>query len=517
MRYLTILPLAVILSCSVALAAAHPSDRCVELKSVNLSEVEITKAEPVAAGISVPPPYPGAPAIGPLPAHCRVDGVIHRRNGVDGQEFGIGFAVAVPLPDAWNGDFVMQGGGGGNGIVAYPTGANYAGDKPALARGFAVASTDTGHRAKTGPFDFSFMRDQQAYLDFAFLANAQVAALAKQIIAHYYAKPASYSYFVGCSTGGREGMVLSQRYPTVFNGIVAGDPAMRTGLSNLAIAQWIPVAYNRAAPKDDFGKPQIDKFLSDDDRRLFMDALMKQCDAKDGLADGIISDPLGCDFDPDVVACKADQNDNCIASEKVSAIKKAFAGPKNAYGTQVYPGFLYDAGITMKGPVSGLLVLGKNGLFGAYTTATELDVDKAALHASDPLVEPTSTNLSTFSRNGGKLIFFHGDSDPWFSPLDTLQYYKSLAGANGGAEKVAEWSRMFLVPGMAHCGGGPALDRFDMLTAVVNWVEKGTSPDSVIATGQAFPGRSRPLCPYPKHAQYTGTGDTQDAHNFQCQ
>jgi feruloyl esterase len=162
-------------------------------------------------------------------------------------------------------------------------------------------------------------------------------------------------------------------------------------------------------------------------------------------------------------------------------------------------------------------VLGPDGLFGPYTTATEIDVDKLALHASDPLVEPASTNLSTFPLSGGKLIFFHGDSDPWFSPLDTLGYYQSLAPANGGAEKVSEWSRMFLVPGMAHCGGGPSLDHFDMLTAVVNWVEKGIAPDSVVATGAAFPGRSRPLCAYPKHAQYAGTGDSQDARNFQCQ
>jgi pimeloyl-ACP methyl ester carboxylesterase len=507
-----------VIAASAALIAEPQSPgSCADLTNLKLDRVEITKAELVPAGFMVSPPYPGAPSIGPLPAHCRVDGVINRRKGIDGQEFGIGFAIALPEQAAWNGDFMMQGGGGGNGIVAYPTGANYAGEKPALSRGFAVASNDTGHKAKTGPFDFSFMRDQQAYLDFAFLANAEVAGIAKQILAHYYAKPAAFSYFVGCSTGGREGMILSQRYPAVFNGIVSGDPAMRTGLSNLAIAQWIPVAYNQAAPKDASGKPQIDKFLTDRDRTLFMDALMKQCDAKDGVADGMISDPLGCDFDPAALACKPGQTDACIATEKISAIKKAFAGPKNAYGTQVYPGFLYDAGIAMKGSVSGLLALSANGLFGAYTTATELDVDKAALHTSDPLVEPASANLSAFSLNGGKLIFFHGDSDPWFSPLDTLGYYKSLPATNGGPDKLAEWSRIFLVPGMTHCGGGPSLDHFDMLTAVVNWVEKGTAPDSVISTGQAFPGRSRPLCAYPKHAQYTGTGDTQDARNFQCQ
>lgn len=497
-------------------ARAQSPNSCVDLEGLKLEGVEITKAELIEAGKMAPPPFPGAPAIGPLPAHCRVDGMIHRRKGVDGEEFGIGFALALPANDAWNGDFMMQGGGGGNGSVAYPAGANYAGDKPALARGFAVASTDTGHKAKTGGFDFSFMRDQQAYLDFAFLANAEVAGVAKQIIARYYAKPAAYSYFVGCSTGGREGMILSQRYPTVFNGIVSGDPAMRTGLSNLAIAQWIPVAYNEVAPKDASGKPQIEKFLTEDDRKLFMGSLMKQCDAKDGVADGMISDPLGCDFDPATVACRAGQAGPCIAPEKIAAIKKAFAGPKNSYGTQVYPGFLYDTGITATGFAPGLLSLGKSGLFGPYTTATELDVDKAALHASDPLVEPASTNLSTFSGNGGKLIFFHGDSDPWFSPLDTLGYYESLAATNGGADKVAEWSRIFLVPGMAHCGGGPSLDHFDMLSAVVNWVEKGTVPESVIATGGAFPGRSRPLCAYPKHAQYSGSGDIESATNFQC-
>src|SRR5580704_14539682 len=413
--------------CAPLAAQSESADHCASLAGLKIDGVEITKAALVPAGTTVPPPYPGAQGIGPLPAHCLVDGVINRRKGIDGQEFGIGFAVALPQPDAWNGDFMMQGGGGGNGFVTYPTGANYSGDKPALTRGFAVASTDTGHKAKTGPFDFSFMRDQQAYLDFAFLANAQVAAVAKQIITHYYAKPATYSYFIGCSTGGREGMILSQRYPTVFDGIVSGDPAMRTGLSNLAIAQWIPVAYNQAAPKDAAGKPEIDKFLSDDERKLFMDGLMKRCDARDGLADGMISDPLACDFDPAVLACKTGDEKNCIASEKIAAIKKGFAGPKNAYGTQVYPGFLYDTGIAASGPVSGLLALRKNGLFGPYTTATELDVDKATLHASDPLVEPASTNLSTFSGNGGKLIFFHGDSDPWFSPLDTLEYYKSLA------------------------------------------------------------------------------------------
>ena len=267
-----ILSVAITAFCASGLTYAEPADACASLAGLHIDGVEITKAARIPAGAAIPPPFPGAPRYnGALPAHCRVDGVINRRKGAEGQEFGIGFALALPEADAWNGDFMMQGGGGGNGIVADPLGASYSGAKPALVRGFAVASTDSGHKSKTGPFDFSFMRDQQAYLDFAFLANAEVAGVAKRVIAQYYAKPASYSYFVGCSTGGREGMILSQRYPTVFNGIVSGDPAMRTGLSNLAIGKWIPAAYNQAAPKDATGKPIIGKLLTDGERKLFID------------------------------------------------------------------------------------------------------------------------------------------------------------------------------------------------------------------------------------------------------
>ena len=169
---------------SCAPAMAQTTNPCADLVNLKIEGVDITKAAFVPAGATVPPPYPGAPGVGPLSAHCRVDGVINRRKGVGGEEFGIGFAVALPEKDAWNGDFMMQGGGGGNGVVAYPAGASYSSEKPALVRGFAVASTDTGHKAKTGAFDFSFMRDQQAYLDFAYMANAEVAGVAKQIIAH---------------------------------------------------------------------------------------------------------------------------------------------------------------------------------------------------------------------------------------------------------------------------------------------------------------------------------------------
>jgi feruloyl esterase len=493
---------------------AQAANACGNLTSLRIPGVEIVKAEMAPVGNAAPLPQGWPGYTGPLPAHCRVDGVINRRKGADGEEFGIGFAVA--LPEGWNGDFLMQGGGGGNGYVSQPIGSAAAGDKPGLTRGFAVASTDTGHKAKTGPFDFSFMRDEQAMLDFAYLANAEVAGVAKQIIAQYYGKAAAYSYFAGCSTGGREGMILSQRYPTVFNGIISGDPAMDTGFSNLAASRWSVVNWNQIAPKDASGKPITAEAFTDADRKLMHDVLLKQCDAKDGVADGMIFDPMDCDFDPAMVACKAGQSDGCIAPEKAAAIERVFAGPKDLHGDNVYPGFLYDTGITYTAPIPGLLAM-RGGFLGMPVTDTKMDVDKEAAAAAQPLVDSISTNLTTFSANGGKLIFYHGDSDPWFSPLDTLDYYKKMAAANGGLDKVEQWSQIYLVPGMSHCGGGgAALDDFDMLGALANWVEKRTAPESVVATGKAFPGRSRPLCAYPKHAQYRGFGNAEDAANFEC-
>jgi len=495
-----------------ASAFAEEKDSCTSLMDAKVPGVEITKAAHVDAGSTEPIPWNQSRSA-PLPAYCRIEGVMNRRTGVGGEEFGITFALA--MPDKWNGDFLMQGGGGSNGIVLAPLGLNAAGDNPGLIRGFAVASTDTGHKSHRAGFDFGFMRDQQAYLDFAYLANAEVAALAKQLIAQHYGKPAAFSYFSGCSTGGREGMILSQRYPTVFNGIISGDPAMRTGLSNLAIGRWIPIAFNQIAPKDSNGEPIIKQAITDNDRKLIKEALMKKCDAKDGLADGLISDPLACDFDPEMLACKGEKNDSCLAPEKAAAIKRALGGPTTSSGTQVYASFLYDTGITNGLPFRGLLSPGP-GIFGPATTDMAMDVDKEALAAIQPLVDSMSTNLTTFSAHGGKLIFYHGDSDPWFSPLDTFGYYKDMAVANGGFEAVSNWSQFYFVPGMSHCGGGQALDQFDLLGAIVNWVEKGTAPMSVIATGKAFPGRSRPLCAYPKHAHYKGQGDTEDAANFEC-
>jgi hypothetical protein len=497
---------------------AQASNKCADLSKLQIPGVSlvVSKAEWHAAGPAPAQPPPARPFASPLPAYCRLDGKIDQRTGADGKPYAIGFALA--LPDEWSGRFLFQGGGGLNGSVRPPYGANAAGEIPALARGFAVVSTDTGHEG-TGAFDGSFFRDQQASLDFAYVAVGRVALLAKQIIAEYYRKPAERSYFSGCSTGGREAMLMAQRYPTYFDGVVSGAPAMRTGFSGIG-DRWVAVTLNQIAPRDAAGKPIPSQGLSESDKKLIVDGLLNACDAKDGLKDGMIFNTRGCDFDPSALACTGAKTDACLTSQQASALKKAFAGPKDSKGNQVYAGFLYDTGITATGGIPGLLTVGPSPL-GPPNLSTELDVDQEAARAAGSQARTGDTdswtNLNTFSGHGGKLLFYHGVSDPWFSALDTVDYYLRMTRDNGGIDQARGWSRLFLAPGMGHCdGGSAALDKFDLLTAVVNWVEKGTPPDSVIATGKAFPGRTRPLCPYPAYAQYKGEGDIEDAKNFVC-
>jgi feruloyl esterase len=309
-------------------------------------------------------------------------------------------------------------------------------------------------------------------------------------------------------------MIMTQRYPAYFDGVAAGAPAMRTGFSNLA-DRWVATSLNQIAPTDAQGRPITAGALSDGDRKLIIDALLKQCDAKDGVRDGMIYNVTGCDFDPAMLTCKGEKNETCLSERQVAALHRAFAGPKNSKGYPVYAGFLYDTGIAAKRGIPGLLNPGPSPE--GPRAGVEQDVDKEAIAAESPLVDSTYTNLSTFSGHGGKLLFYHGASDPWFSALDTLDYYQRMAAANGGLTQVTGWSRFYFVPGMGHCGGGDAaLDRFDMLGAVVDWVEKGVAPEFVVATGAAFPHRSRPLCAYPKHAHYTGQGDPEDYKNFEC-
>jgi feruloyl esterase len=508
-------------------AAIAPVQKCADLVNLNIPGTNMTITK-VATVPTTPPgtlraaSITGEPIPVAIPPYCRAEGVIDPRTGFDNKPYAIGFAIA--LPDNWNGRFLFQGGGGLNGSITPPLGGQAAGDSPALARGFAVVSTDTGHRGAV--FDAAFMKDQLADLNFAYIAVGRVAVISKEIIAHYYGQPAKHSYYDGCSTGGREGMLMSQRYPTYFDGIVSGDPAMRTGYSNIGLT-YARNAFAAIAPKDASGKPEPAKDFSPNDKKLLADAIMKSCDQKDGLKDGMIFNTEACQFDPAVLKCKGAKTDSCLTGQQVGALQKAFSGPRDSRGNEVYARFPWDTGYILSagsGPFavfSSFLPTEGPSMIAAVQPPANLTIDQmvAGVEANEgqTLTDTTWTNLSSFSERGGKLIFYHGTSDPVFSPFDTLAYYERMAKNNGGLDQVENWSRFFFVPGMNHCAGGPAaLDNFDMLSAVVNWVENGAAPDSVVAKGKAFPGRTRPLCAYPKHAQYKGQGDSQDAGNFEC-
>lgn len=493
---------------------------CAALKSMDFGEgVRILSAEPVAeapAGTlrANPMSPPIAVAIPPL---CKVTGTINARTGAGGKPFALGFEVA--LPDKWNGRFLMQGGGGLNGTLNPALGAVAAGDVPALARGFAVASTDGGHRGAV--FDFAFQADQRAALDFALASVPTVATLAKRIVAARYGAPAHHSYMTGCSTGGREGMLAAQRFPELFDGVIVGAPAMRTGWSNLGMAH-AAVAFNQAAPRDAQGTPIPSRIFSEADRKTILQGMLAQCDGLDGLKDGVIDNVAACNFDPARLQCSGAKGDDCLSAAQVKAMQEAYRSPKDTAGNDLYAAYPYDTGNVETGPgIPGFLPTGGPGIFGPANVALTLDADEGARKVrADGMQMLTDTNiwtnLSTFLGRGGKILFFHGVSDPWFSANDTLDYFHRAEAANGPANW-ANASRFYMVPGMSHCGGGAnSYSSFDMLTSLVNWVEKGVPAAAVPASRTLPTPAKRPLCPFPQYARFNGTGDSAKPESYSC-
>ena len=293
---------------------------------------------------------------------------------------------------------------------------------------------------------------------------------------------------------------------------------MRTAYSGIG-DRWVAATLNEIAPKDAKGQPVTRDALSESDKKTVLDGFVNACDAGDGVKDGMVFNINACKFDPKTLVCKGAKADGCLSMAQATTLEKAFAGPKDSKGRQVYPGFLFETGIASTQGIAGLLHGGQ--LVGGGGAGVGMNVDEAAERAAaDPAEALTSTarwtNLNTFSGRGGKLIFWHGVSDPWFSALDTVDYYERMTKANGGPEQARNFSRLYLIPGAGHCGGGPSLDTFDALSAIVRWVEQGAAPESITSTGRAFPGRSRPLCAYPTHAHYKGAGNPEDAANFEC-
>ncbi len=527
---------------------AHAADanRCARLTGLHVPNGVVTSAQWQEAV-----PHDDASAAKALPAHCLVEGVLDRRTGQPAPTNGTGPAASndqyaihfeLRLPLEWAGRFFYQGGGGSDGIVNPATGVipSWRDGPRALARGFAVVSSDAGH---TQDQNAGFGVDPKARIDYGYASIGRVAEIAKRVIREFYGEKPKWSYFAGCSKGGQEALQAMQRYGAEFDGIISGDPGYR--LPHAAIAQVADTqAFSRAAPRSEDGRIQLARAFSQGDLDLVADAVRHQCGGAD---EGFNYRPDACKFDPVVLQCKAGKTDQCLSAVQVQALHAVFDGAKTADGHPLYTPWPYDSGIASANwrewklgddqHPSRAETLGAGSMQYVFSTPprNSFDIFTASLpdleqsihrktaqysQSAAEFMDADSVDLAGFKSHGGKLLIYHGGSDPVFSVLDTIDYFKHVQSAYG--KHTADFARLYVVPGMNHCSGGDyALDSFDSLDAMVKWVEQEQAPQSIVAhagasAGAKLPaGMTHPLCPYPQRAHYL-KGDKNDASSFVC-
>jgi Tannase and feruloyl esterase len=511
----------------VAAFGARPAaaQDCEKLAGLRLANTSITAAQSVAPGAFAPPTGSAAP-FKDLPGFCRVTGVIKPTPDSD-----IRFEVWMPSA-GWNGKFQGIGNGGFAGTISQPALAT------AVDRGYAAASTDTGHTTTDASWALGH---PEKIVDYGHRGIHEMTEKAKSIVSAFYGNGPRHSYFASCSNGGRQALMEAQRYPNDYDGLIAGAPA------NYFTHILTGFAWNLQAT---LGDP--DGYIPASKLKSIEAAALASCDARDGVGDGVIDDPTACHFDPSVLLCKGAESDACLTEKQVIALKKIYAGPRTLKGEQIIPGFEpggetgpggWQAWITGGGSNKGLQFFFSTQTFAnmIYNDPSwdfktfnlerdnKLSDDKLAsiLNATDP-------DLKAFRARGGKLILYHGWSDAALPPVNTINYFKKVQ-ARMGQRDASSFMRLYMVPGMQHCGGGPGPDSFgstltraqsdpqhDMSLALERWVEKGIAPDQIIASKRVGSDpkspaiRTRPLCPYPQVSRYKGSGSTDDAANFVC-
>ncbi len=492
-----------------AMLAAAPTggSTCDSLSKLRLPNVTIASAQSVAAGAFTPPAAPGPFGPNPalfkgLPAFCRVMATLTPSSDSD-------IKIEVWLPaSGWNNDFQAIGNGGWNGTMGYGPLAE------AVKRGFAAAGTDTGHEGGSASFALGH---PEKLTDFAYRAVHEMTVTSKAIIQNFYGSAPRYSYWNGCSTGGRQGLKEAQKFPADYDGIIAGAPAnYQTHLHVWSV--WLAQQVNKTP----------DSFLAPGKLAVLHKAVLAACDAGDGVKDGLLNDPTRCHFDPKTIECKGEDLPTCLKPAQVQAVQAIYAGPKNSTGKEIFP--TYEPGSELgwgllagqqANPVatdSFTYVVYKNPAWDWHTM--NLDSDVAQIEKSyGNLIDATDPNLKAFFAHKGRLLMYHGWSDTAIAPLNSVNYYSSVVKNLGGEKKASADIRLFMVPGMAHCGGGEGPNDFDRMTAIQQWVEQGKAPETMLASHLDKAGtadRTRPLCVYPKVAKYKGSGSTDDAANFTC-
>lgn len=486
--------LAIFLSLGASLlSAATPCD---ELSGLSLPQATVDSARTVASGAFTPTDL--SPDLAArLPAFCRVALTLRPSDDSD-----IKAEVWMPA-SGWNGKFMAVGNGGWSGNIAYAALAQ------ALVRGYATASTDTGHKGQTASFALGH---PQKLIDFAYRAVHETAVQSKAVIAAFYGSSAKLSYWNGCSSGGKQGLKEAQKYPADFNGIIAGAPAnywthLMTG------DLWAGIA----TLKD----PQ--SYIPKEKYALIHKAVLEACDARDGVKDGVIEDPSRCRFDPGVLLCSGGDAPDCLTAAQVDAARKIYSGPPGVF-PGLAPGSELGWGALAGGPKPFAIV---DSHF-KYVVFRDPDWDFRTLDLSKDvaladkidggLLNATDPNLKPFTRSGGKLLIYHGWNDQLIAPQNSIDYYRSVVTAMGGNRSADESVRLFMAPGMNHCFGGDGPSAVDWVAAMEQWVEQGKAPDALIGAhlSGGKPDRTRPICMYPKVAKYAGSGDLNDAANFTC-
>jgi len=483
-------------------AAPATGATCESLSTFSQPHVALTLAQTVAAGQFTPPnPRGGRAGANPfagLPAFCRVAATLTPSADSD-------IKIEVWLPaQGWNGKLEAVGNGGWAGTISYPAMAT------ALAAGYGTVSTDTGHVGGNANF---IVGHPEKLVDFEERAVHEMTVTAKAVAAAYYGSAPQKAYFNGCSTGGRQALTAAQRYPLDFDAIVAGAPA------NFAKRQTFGQVWLwQATHKDDASLLTPEKYA------VLHKAAVAQCDALDGVSDGVLENPTRCTFDPAVTLCKSGDGPDCLTAPQVEAARKIYAGASHAKTHELlYPGLQPGSENGWNMSVAARPV-GYAEDFFKYVVFKDEKWDPKALNYDVDIVTTDKTptglnavdaNLSRFVEHGGKLLIYHGWSDPGIPPSNSVNYYQSVQKATRNARDSV---RLFMVPGMAHCGGGDGTSTFDMVAAVDTWVDSKTAPSAIPARkmtdGKAV--RTRPLCAYPAVATYKGTGSTDDAENFVC-
>ncbi|HEY4360248.1 MAG TPA: tannase/feruloyl esterase family alpha/beta hydrolase [Bryobacteraceae bacterium] len=521
---------------SGSLFATFAQTPCDRLKSLSLNEATITALEAMNAGPYTPPAPargggappaavagapaagrgagrgaaggPGAPAAAGrgaaapvmLPAYCRVTLTLKPSTDSD-----IKMEIWMPTAETWNGKFQMMGNGGWAGSIQglnnFPA---------ALREGYAVSGTDTGHEGGNAVFGLGH---PEKFVDFAYRAVHETVLKSKALMMAYYGKGPKLSYWNGCSTGGRQGLMEAQKFPEDFDAIIAGAPAnYQTHLHAWDMNVAVPTL------KDE------QRLLTPAKEAALTKAVLAACDAMDGVKDGLLNDPRKCKFDPATMLCKNGDKDDCLTQPQVESAKLMYSPAKNKKGELIFPG--KEPGSESQWTVVNKAAAPPGLSSGTFQYATyqdanydwknfDLDRDTAAADEKFGYVNATA-DLTAFKNRGGKLLMYHGWNDVAISPENSINQYESIVKKTGG--KSSDWIKLYMIPGMQHCQGGPGTDQFNKMAIMERWRESNSAPEAILATHVtgANVEMTRPLCPYPQVATYKGLGSSNDAGNFSC-